>query len=72
MFHVSFLVKQRVKQLSVDEDLGLPVLKLAWDKNQAVISLSYEEDLVEVLGIMEPNRLGQPNTDLRVRLNMNF
>ena len=27
MFHVSFLVKQRVVQLSVDESIGLPVLE---------------------------------------------
>jgi len=68
MFHVSFLVKQRVVQLSVDEGLGLPVLEPASSrardateeggggKNQAVISLSYEdwEEFVEVLGIKEP------------------
>ena len=68
MFHVSFLVKQRVVQLSVDESLGLPVLEPASSrardateeggggKNQAVISLSYEdwEEFVEVLGIKEP------------------
>ena len=27
MFHVSFLVKQRVVQLSVDDSIGLPVLE---------------------------------------------
>merc|ERR1740129_2325632 len=68
MFHVSFLIKQRVVQLSVDEGLGLPVLEPASSRardateeggggrNQAVISLSYEdwEEFVEVLGIKEP------------------
>ena len=29
MFHVSFLVKQRVVQLSVDDNIGLPVLEPA-------------------------------------------
>ena len=70
MFHVSFLVKQRVVQLSVDESIGLPVLEPVSSrvrdaaeaeeggggKNQAIISLSYEdwEEFVEALDIKKP------------------
>ena len=49
MFHVSFLVKQRVVKLSVDDEIGLPVLEPVSSrhaddadgeaqKNQAIIS----------------------------------
>lgn len=65
MFHVSFLVKQRVVRLSVDEEIGLPILEpvssrsAAGDgdgegvKNQAIISISYEdwEELKDALNI---------------------
>jgi len=65
MFHVSFLVKQRVVRLSVDEQIGLPILEpvssriAAGDgdgdsvKNQAIISISYEdwEELKDALNI---------------------
>ena len=66
MFHVSFLVKQRCVQLSVDDSIGLPVLEPVssrardagdeeggGEKNQAIITLSYEdwEEFVEVLEI---------------------
>ena len=68
MFHVSFLVKQRVVQLSVDDSIGLPVLEPVSSrvsdaaeeggggKNQAIISLSYEdwEEFVEALDIKKP------------------
>jgi len=67
MFHVSFLVKQRVCCLSVDDNLGLPVLEPVigrgggedsdeHKKNQAVISISYQDwqDLKEALGVTEP------------------
>ena len=67
MFHVSFLVKQRVVQLSVDDKLGLPVLEPVSSrhqgdgdgdtvKNQAIISLSFEdwEDLKEALDVTTP------------------
>ena len=67
MFHVSFLVKQRVVQLSVDDNIGLPVLEPVSSrhqadgdgdivKNQAIISLSYEdwEEFVEALDIKKP------------------
>jgi len=65
MFHVSFLVKQRVCCLSVDDNLGLPVLEPVGGrgggedsevaKNQAVISISYQDwvDLKEALGVTE-------------------
>merc|ERR1712029_289582 len=65
MFHMGFLVKQRVVRLSVDEEIGLPILEpvssrsAAWDgdgegvKNQAIISISYEdwEELKDALNI---------------------
>jgi len=67
MFHVSFLVKQRVVELGVSEKVGLPILTplssgsraAAGDegesegKNQAIISLSYDqwEDLKEALEV---------------------
>jgi len=66
MFHVSFLVKQRVVQLSVDKETELPVLEPVSSsrhggdsgdgeavKNQAIISLSYDdwEELVAALDI---------------------
>ena len=68
MFHVSFLVKQRVVQLSVDDSIGLPVLEPVSSrvsdaaeeggggKNQAIISLSYDdwEEFVEALDIKKP------------------
>ena len=67
MFHVSFLVKQRVVELGVSEKVGLPILTplssgsraAAGDggesegKNQAIISLSFEdwEDLKDALEV---------------------
>jgi len=64
MFHVSFLVKQRRVELSVCERIGLPVLRPvsgsgdgeegeAEGKNQAIISLSYDdwENLKDALNI---------------------
>lgn len=74
MFHVSFLVKQRVCRLSVDDDLDLPVLEPVSGrsggeeeraKNQAVISISYQdwEDLKEALEITEASI--QHEADLR-------
>jgi len=65
MFHVSFLVKQRVCRLSVDDESELPVLEPILtgkpgieeekSKNQAVISISYQdwEELKEALDISE-------------------
>jgi len=64
MFHVSFLVKQRVCRLSVDDKIDLPVLEPMLgraegeeerSKNQAVISISYQdwEDIKEALDITE-------------------
>lgn len=67
MFHVSFLVKQRVCVLTVDEEIGLPTLEPLLSggrgggeedavKNQAVISISYQDwvDLKEALDITKP------------------
>ena len=65
MFHVSFLVKQRVCCLSVDESVGLPVLEpvdgrggddTEVAKNQAVISISYQDwiDLKDALNVSRP------------------
>jgi len=67
MFHVSFAVKDRSVRLSVDEEIGLPVLeplrggKGVGDdeettKNQAIISISYQDwkDLKEALQIHQP------------------
>ena len=66
MFHVSFLVKQRVCCLSVDESVGLPVLEPVGGrgggedtevaKNQAVISISFQDwvDLKEALNVTQP------------------
>ena len=67
MFHVSFLVKQRTVQLSVDDRSGLPVLEPVSSrhqddgdgdsvKNQAIISLSFDdwEELKEALKITSP------------------
>ena len=67
MFHVSFLVKQRVVQLSVDDRIGLPVLEPVSSrsggadgdgdavKNQAIISISFEdwEELKDALNITD-------------------
>ena len=67
MFHVSFLVKQRLVQLSVDDTIGLPVLEPVSSrsgvadgdgdsvKNQAIISISFEdwEELKEALDITD-------------------
>jgi len=65
MFHVSFLVKQRVCLLTVDEEIGLPFLEPVLGgrgggeedtvKNQAVISISYQDwlDLKEALEVTE-------------------
>ena len=67
MFHVSFLVKQRVVKLSVDDEIGLPVLEPVSSrhaddadgeaqKNQAIISISFDdwEDLKEALDVTTP------------------
>jgi len=66
MFHVSFLVKQRVCCLSVDDSVGLPVLEPVVGrgggedaevaKNQAVISISYQDwlDLKDALNVTSP------------------
>ena len=67
MFHVSFLVKQRVVKLSVDDEIGLPVLEPVSSrdaddadgealKNQAIISISFDdwEDLKETLDVTTP------------------
>ena len=67
MFHVSFLVKQRVVELGISEKVGLPILtplssssrRAGGDegesegKNQAIISLSFEdwEELKEALEV---------------------
>lgn len=64
MFHVSFLVKQRVCSLGIDESIGLPVLEPISGrggedeestKNQAVISISYQDwiDLKEALNVRQ-------------------
>jgi len=67
MFHVSFLVKQRLVQLSVDDTIGLPVLEPVSArsgvadgdgdsvKNQAIISISFAdwEELKEALDITD-------------------
>jgi len=66
MFHVSFLVKQRVVSLTVDEDEGLPYLEPVLGragggegdsvKNQAVISISYQDwmELKDCLEVTKP------------------
>ena len=68
MFHVSFLVKQRRVELSVCEKIGLPMLEPvsagsysgdegeSEGKNQAIISLSYDdwEELKDALNITSP------------------
>jgi len=66
MFHVSFLIKQRVVMLTVNEDEGLPYLEpIAGGKgggeessvkNQAVISISYQDwvELTKALEISTP------------------
>jgi len=65
MFHVSFLVKQRVCRLSIHEETDLPILEPVLGgkpgieeekaKNQAVISISYQdwEELKEALDITD-------------------
>merc|ERR1719447_1954140 len=65
MFHVSFLVKQRVVCLTVDDEVGLPFLEPVSGgrgggeeevvKNQAVISISYQDwqEMKDALEICE-------------------
>jgi len=65
MFHVSFLVKQRVVCLTVDDEVGLPFLEPVSGgrgggeeevvKNQAVISISYQDwqEMKDALEISE-------------------